>query len=285
MARGRPAKPGRERSGGYLNRAGSNRTSSWTLVPKTFRKPSGSLPRPWADIFGPLRHGTIDDLVLVGQCGQSIDARIATAAGHSHYINGEAGLAHLHRLRALVDAVVIGAGTAIADDPQLTVRRVAGPNPARIIIDPNRRLAATARALAADGVRRLVIGGPGGRDDLPAGVEIVPLALENGALAPAAIVAALAQRGFRRILVEGGADTVSRFLAAGCLDRLHIVVAPIILGAGRASLTLPAIERLEQAVRAPMRVHVLGKTPGADVLLDCDLSAQRMVIGRAKMST
>jgi len=287
MAHGRRANPGRDRSGGYHNRTGSQRTSSWTPVPTTFRKAEGSLLPPWSDIFGPLQHGKVDDLVLVGQCGQSIDARIATPAGHSHYINGEAGLIHLHRLRALVDAVVIGAGTALADDPQLTVRRVEGPNPARVIIDPNKRLPPTARALAADGARRLVIGAAGGRDDLPPGVEIVPLAPSNGELAPAAIAAALAARGLRRILVEGGADTVSRFLAAGCLDRLHILVAPIILGAGRASLTLPPIERLEQAVRAPMRVHMLGgaDAPGGDVLLDCDLSAQRVAIGRAKIST
>src|SRR5262245_18219145 len=88
---------------------------SWTHVPATFRRGDGSLPSPCEDIFGPLRKGVIDDLMVVGQCGQSIDARIATPTGHSHYINGEAGLAHLHRLRALVDAVVIGVGTAIAD--------------------------------------------------------------------------------------------------------------------------------------------------------------------------
>jgi len=109
----------------------------------------------------------------------------------------------------------------------------------------------------------------------------VPLAADNGALAPAAIVAALAGRGFRRILIEGGADTVSRFLAARCLDRLHILVAPIILGAGRSSLTLPPIARVEEAMRAPMRAHALD----GDVLLDCDLSAQRVAIGRAKTST
>ncbi len=250
-------------------------------IPTTFRIADRSLPQPWEDIFGPLRHGAIDDLVLVGQCGQSIDARIATPSGHSHYINGEAGLAHLHRLRALVDAVVIGVGTAIADDPQLTVRRVGGPSPARVIVDPNGRLPPTARVLASDGIRRLVVTAVGTPTRLPAGVEIVPLAADDGRLAPAAIVSALAERGFRRILIEGGADTVSRFLAARCLDRLHVMVAPIILGAGRSSLTLPPIERVEQALRAPMRAHVLD----GDVLLDCDLSAQRVPIGRAKMST
>jgi riboflavin-specific deaminase-like protein len=260
------------------------------------------LPAPWADIFGPLRQGTIDDLVLVGQCGQSIDGRIATPTGHSHYINGEAGLAHLHRLRALVDAVVIGVGTAIADDPQLTVRRVEGPSPVRVVIDPNGRLPATAKTLAADGIRRVVVTAAGTPMRLPAGVEVVPLATHDGRLAPAAIVAALAERGFRRMLIEGGADTVSRFLAARCLDRLHILIAPIILGGGRPSLTLPPIARVDEAIRAPMRAHVLSDQVlgdqvlgghvlggedrrGADVLLDCDLSAQRVPIGRAKIST
>jgi diaminohydroxyphosphoribosylaminopyrimidine deaminase/5-amino-6-(5-phosphoribosylamino)uracil reductase len=269
----------REAAGEAAGNAAGN--ASWTPVPKAFRTADGPLPQPWADIFGPLRQGMIDDLVLVGQCGQSIDARIATPTGHSHYINGEAGLAHLHRLRALVDAVVVGVGTAIADDPQLTVRRVEGPSPARVIIDPNGRLPSNARALAADGARRLVVTVAGRPKQLPAGVEIVPLAPHNGELAPAAIIAALAERGFRRILVEGGADTVSRFLAARCLDRLHILIAPIILGAGRSSLTLPPIERVDEAIRAPMRAHILGD----DVLLDCDLSAQRRPIGRAKMST
>jgi diaminohydroxyphosphoribosylaminopyrimidine deaminase / 5-amino-6-(5-phosphoribosylamino)uracil reductase len=262
--------------------------SFWACVPATFRRAEGSLaqplPQPWEDIFGPLRRGVVDDLMVVGQCGQSIDARIATPTGHSHYINGEAGLAHLHRLRALVDAVVIGVGTAIADDPQLTVRRVEGPSPVRVIIDPNGRLPPTARALAADGTRRLVIAKAGMPAKLPAGVETVPLPAEDGRLAPASIIAALADRGFRRLLIEGGADTVSRFLAARCLDRLHILVAPIILGGGRASLTLPPIERVDEAVRAPMRAHVLDAA-GGDVLLDCDLSAHRRPIGRAKTST
>jgi diaminohydroxyphosphoribosylaminopyrimidine deaminase / 5-amino-6-(5-phosphoribosylamino)uracil reductase len=278
----------RQDSGSLVQGAGGGRVieASWAPVPQTFRTADGSLAAPWADIFGPLRQGKIDDLVLVGQCGQSIDARIATPTGHSHYINGEAGLAHLHRLRALVDAVVIGVGTAIADDPQLTVRRVAGPSPARVVIDPSGRLPATARALAADGVRRLVVTAAGVSTRLPAGVEIVSLAAHDGALAPAAIIAALAEHGFRRMLIEGGADTVSRFLAARCLDRLHILIAPIILGAGRSSLTLPPIARVDEAIRAPMRAHVLGDDErGADVLLDCDLSAQRAPIGRAKMST
>jgi len=253
---------------------------SWASVPESFRSLATPLPTPWEEIFGPLRAGATDDMVVVGQLGQSLDGRVATPTGHSHYINGPAGLAHLHRLRALVDVVVVGIGTALADDPQLTVRRVAGPQPVRVVIDPSGRLPGSARLLAHDGVRRIILTGSGVRPKLPQGIEIVELPKSGGQIAPSAILAALKERGLRRVLIEGGADTVSRFLAAGCLDRLHVIVAPIVLGSGRAGLTLPPIERADQALRPPMHVHRLDD----EVLYDCDLSAQRVAVGRASRS-
>ena len=254
---------------------------SWSFVPETFRSGAAPLSVPWEELFGPLRAGTVDDMVVVGQLGQSLDGRVATPTGHSHYINGPAGLAHLHRLRALVDAVVIGIGTALADDPQLTVRRVSGPQPVRVVIDPNGRLPANARFLANDGVRRIILTTNGVKPKFPEGIEIVVLSQTKGGIAPSAILSSLTERGLRRILIEGGADTVSRFLAAGCLDRLHVVVAPIVLGSGRVGLTLPPIERADQALRVPMHVHRLDD----EVLFDCDLSAQRVPLGRANTST
>jgi riboflavin-specific deaminase-like protein len=254
---------------------------SWIPVPSAFRALTFPLPSPWEELFGPLRHGRVDDLVVMAQIGQSLDGRVATETGHSHYINGPAGLAHLHRLRALVDAVVVGVGTALADDPQLTVRRVSGPHPARVVIDARGRLPGGAKLLANDGVRRLVITTAGARPPLPPDVEIVDIARTDGQIAPAAILAALSERGLRRVLIEGGADTVSRFLAAKCLDRLHVVVAPIILGSGRASFALPPIARVDEAVLMPITTHRLDD----EVLFDCDLSAQRLAVGRAKKST
>jgi riboflavin-specific deaminase-like protein len=253
----------------------------WACVPDMFRTQATPLPPPWCDLFEPLRSGTVDDLVVIGQIGQSLDGRIATESGHSHYINGPEGLAHLHCLRALVDAVVVGIGTALADDPQLTVRRVAGPHPARVVIDPRGRLPACARLLADDGVRRLVVATTDAGAQAPPGVELIALPAENGTIAPAAILAALAARGFRRILIEGGAHTVSRFLAAGCLDRLHVMVAPLILGSGPAGIALAPVTRVEDGMRPPMRAHLIGN----EVLWDCDLSAQRIPVGRAKTST
>ena len=239
-----------------------------------------SLPPHWDAIFGPLRGDDPDELFVVGQIGQSLDGRVATASGHSHYINGPAGLAHLHRLRAIVDAVVVGVGTALTDDPQLTVRHVAGRNPARVVIDPGARLPAAAKMFARDGARRLVVTAHDVKPQLPAGIEIVELETFQRRIAPEAILSALHERGLRRILIEGGAETVSRFLVANCLDRLHVVVAPIIMGTGRPSFNLPPIERVQEAFRAPMKIHQLD----GDVLFDCDLSAQRRAIGAAKTS-
>jgi riboflavin biosynthesis pyrimidine reductase len=112
-------------------------------------------------------------------------------------------------------------------------------------------------------------------------VEIVALPAVDGQIAPSAIAGALAGRGMRRMLIEGGANTVSRFLVAGCLDRLHVMVAPIILGGGGPGLILPPLERADQARRMPMHVHKIED----DVLFDCDLSAQRVALGAAKKST
>jgi len=212
--------------------------------------------------------------MVVAQTGQSLDGRIATPAGHSHYINAAAGRAHLHRLRALVDAVVVGVATVIADDPQLTVRLVRGPCPARVVLDPSGRAAKDARVFAADGARRLIVTAATGRLPLPAGVEIASLPLTNGRFAPAAILATLAERGLRRILIEGGPATISGFLAASCIDRLHVLVAPIILGAGPAGLALPPITRIDEALRPAVGVHRIAD----EVLFDCDLSARRVPV-------
>lgn len=256
--------------------------NSWASIPQAFRAGDGVLPPPWDELFGPLQASAIDDLVVVGQIGQSLDGRIATNSGHSRYINGPAALDHLHRLRALVDAVLIGVRTALVDDPQLTVRRVAGPNPARVVLDPRGRLPPGARVLAADGARRLVVSASGGpTTGLPPDVEIVAIKAANGHFTPQAVLKSLAARGLRRVLVEGGANTVSRFLTAGCLDRLHVLVAPIILGTGQAGLALAPIERVDHALRPSTRAYSLGD----DVLFDCDLSSIRVPVGRAKKST
>ena len=97
------------------------------------------------------------------------------------------------------------------------------------------------------------------------------LPIDGRLMAPGDIVAALFNLGHKRILIEGGAKTVSNFVAAGVIDRLHVLVAPVILGSGIPGLSLPAIARLGDARRPTTRIHVLD---GGDVLFDCDLRQQ-----------
>jgi riboflavin-specific deaminase-like protein len=255
-------------------------SQEWADVPGLIRS-GKALAEPWESLFGALRLTPNGRSMTVGQIGQSLDGRIATLSGDSHYINGPEGIAHLHRLRAVVDAVVVGAGTVRADDPQLTVRHVSGPNPVRVIIDPRGTLPAKARAFLRDGVHRIVITRQHARPAIPDDIETIALPDNGGRIAPQAILDALLERGLRRVLIEGGARTVSSFLSAGCLDRLHVVVAPMILGSGKAGLDLPPVANMAGALRVPMRTHSLGN----EILFDCDLSAQRACAHRRSGET
>lgn len=221
---------------------------------------------PWQELFAPFCRPAF----VISQLGQSLDGRIATPTGHSHYINGPKAITHLHRLRALADAVVVGVGTVVADDPMLTVRHVEGQNPARVIIDPTGRLPLSAKSLTEDGSRRCIVTQPGVRMDVPKDVEIVPVRVgPDGRFAPGDVLTALGELGFRRILLEGGAATVSAFIAADVLDRLHVLVAPLLIGSGPTGIALPAIDRLEAARRPPTEIYRLG----SDLLFDCALKA------------
>ena len=228
-------------------------------------------PHAWADYrpeaaLDGLRAGRGEGSWVVGQLGQSLDGRIATPTGASKYINGSGALHHLHRLRAAVDAVVIGVGTAIADDPQLTTRLVEGPSPVRVVIDPQGRLPQGATMLS-DGAGPVLRVTEPGAPDVP-GTERIELACEGGTIAPAAIVAALAGRGLRRLLVEGGACTLARFVDAGRLDELHLMVAPIVLGSGMTGLNLAPIDGLDQALRPQVRTM---RFADGDMLAICRL--------------
>ncbi len=209
--------------------------------------------------------------IVVAQLGQTLDGRIATITGASKHISGREALIHLHRLRAAVDAVVVGVGTVEADDPQLTVRLAPGRNPTRVVIDPTGRAPHSARLFADAAAPTLVISAPDAPPP-PAGVGRIALAAQPGALfRPAAIVAELARRGLTRILVEGGAHTIGGFLDAGRIDLLHLLVAPMILGSGKPGITLRPIERLDEALRPATAVHVFDD---GDVLFTCDLRAR-----------
>lgn len=235
---------------------------------------SHALPRSSLQaMFEPLRHPGADGMVVVGQIGQTMDGRIATVTGQSKYVNGAAGLIHLHQLRALVDAVVIGVGTAMADNPQLTVRLINGKSPARVVIDPKARLSRDSLVWRDDGVPKIWVVADGVAANPPPQVELVSLSAVDGMISPVSLLQNLSARRLKRVLIEGGAETVSRFIRANCLDRLHLIVAPIIMGSGRPSFNLPPIEHMDQALRLPVQTHLL---LGNEIVFDCELRSQRL---------
>jgi len=221
---------------------------------------------PLTALYEPLLRHPGPRPFIIAQIGQSLDGRIATPTGKSRYINGSAGLDHLHRLRALVDAVVVGVGTVLADDPQLTTRRVEGRSPTRVVIDRSGRTPRDAKWLCHDGCDRIVFSE--NEAGWPDAVERIGTELDPDVFEPARLVAALAARGHHRILIEGGAATVSRFIDAGMIDRLHICLAPMILGSGRAALDLRPIDNLCDAIALRACPYLLDD---GSVLYDCDL--------------
>ncbi|MCS6878929.1 MAG: RibD family protein [Geminicoccaceae bacterium] len=209
-----------------------------------------------------------DGLRVVAHLGQSLDGRIATERGHSAFVTGPEDFVHMHRLRALADAVLVGAGTVALDDPLLTVRFVPGPSPLRVVLDPDRRLGPDRRLFQKSGPPTLVLCRAERKDRETLGAaEVIGLPAPEGRLEPRTVLSVLRARGVRRLFVEGGGTTVSRFLAAGCLDALHLCVAPVIIGSGRAALALPAISRMDEAMRlAPEPIRL-----GEDWLFYCRL--------------
>jgi riboflavin-specific deaminase-like protein len=224
------------------------------------------------DLYLPICSATVARPITVGHLGQSLDGFIATHAGESQYVTGEENIRHLHRMRALCDAVVVGAGTVAADDPQLTTRHVSGPSPVRVVLDPARRLADHYRVFNDDAANTLYVCGKSvmREGDTHFGrASVVAVDDDGDRLDVAAVLRVLRARGCHRIFVEGGGVTVSMFLEANALDRLQIAIAPLLIGDGRPAIRLAPRLALSDCHRPRYRVYRMG----ADVMFDCDLTS------------
>jgi diaminohydroxyphosphoribosylaminopyrimidine deaminase / 5-amino-6-(5-phosphoribosylamino)uracil reductase len=235
--------------------------------------PADDPRRPLIDLYLPICSATAARPVTVGHLGQSLDGFIATHAGESRWVTGEENMRHMHRLRALCDAVIVGAGTIAADDPLLTTRLVEGPNPLRVVLDPSRRLGEDHRVFTDPSVETLYICA---RSLAPSNGERFGLATvigvgddDDAGVPVAEVVKLLRARGCARLFVEGGGVTVSMFLQAKQLDRLHVAIAPLLIGDGRPAIRLQPPDALGDCHRPRYRVFRMG----ADVLFDCDLTA------------
>jgi riboflavin-specific deaminase-like protein len=223
------------------------------------------------NLYLPICSATTARPLTLGHLGQSLDGFIATPSGDSHTVTGDDNIVHMHRLRALCDAVLVGAGTVAADDPLLTTRHVSGTNPLRVVFDPRRRLTPSFRIFTDRTSPALYICARSRMSPGESRMGTAVMAAIDGGEPVDEVAQALRllhARSCARVLVEGGGVTVSRFLEANLLDRLQIAIAPVLIGDGRPAVRLPPQVRLRDCLRPGYRVYRMG----GDVLFDCDLS-------------
>ncbi len=217
---------------------------------------------------------------------QTFDGRIATRSGHSRWISSPFSLKLAHRLRSLHDSILVGAGTVLKDDPELTCRLVKGRNPRRVIVDSSLEIPLSSRILldqdraktmifttASDHREKLKILNDRGVD-----IRVVE-GDQRGRINLRELLRALGQEGISSVLVEGGSRIITSFLKAGLADRLVIITAPKIIGKGIEAVGDLGIDDLDRAVRLEVK-KIIRK--GDDIVLDARMKKGPPAPGKSK---
>jgi GTP cyclohydrolase II len=236
--------------------------------------PVAELPPDVSELLGPIRPRAGRPYTVL-KYAQSLDGRIATSTGDSRWISGEAERILTHALRARCDAILVGAGTILSDDPQLTVRMVAGASPLRVILDSSLRCPVETTVFNDGGSTLVLTTERANPDNLMSlrdrdvGIRLVP----SG---PAGIdidsaLQLLGAMGVRSLLVEGGARIITSMLSAGVADRVIVALAPVILGRGTDAVGDLGIVHVADGVALTNRtIHVAGD----DVITAGDVTSQ-----------
>jgi 3,4-dihydroxy 2-butanone 4-phosphate synthase/GTP cyclohydrolase II len=245
-------------------------------------RPSGAalaeLDGAVVDVLGLIEHVRPRDErpAVVLKYAQTLDGRIATASGDARWISGEHERTVSHALRAASDAVMVGVGTVLADDPQLTVRMVPGASPTRVVLDSTLRIPDDAHILdpsASTVVLTTARSSPHRRAALRArGVTVQEVTARDGRVDLAAGSAFLRSIGIELLLVEGGAAVITGLLRAGLVDRLIVSIAPLIIGTGTSAVEQLDIGRIADGIRLVNRTV---SPVGDDLLLAWDVEATR----------
>jgi len=210
---------------------------------------------------------------------QSLDGRIATATGDSRWISGPPALRVAHKLRREHDAIMVGIGTVLLDDPELTVRLVKGRDPLRVVVDSELRIPLEARVLAGGAAAGTLVATGVTADQnrlceiekLGAEILRLPAAPNGSGIDIARLLEELKRRGIAMVLVEGGKGIITSLLAAGVVDRLVVVIAPKIIGQGTEAIGDLGITRLSEAITFS---SVKTRRLGEDVIFDGRLKSK-----------
>ncbi len=211
------------------------------------------------------------------KAAMTLDGRIADRHGESKWITGDGARAAAHRLRSESDAIVVGVGTVLRDDPALTVRleRPWPREPYRVVLDTRARTPVAARLIAAGTKSRALVITGGDADPAriaaltAAGATVVPVGSRDGRVDPRAALAALAEREVRAVLVEGGGEVHGAFVDAGLVDRVAVFIAPRLMGGREAT---PSIGGLGLSLADALRLGALEVSRfGDDLLIEADV--------------
>jgi diaminohydroxyphosphoribosylaminopyrimidine deaminase/5-amino-6-(5-phosphoribosylamino)uracil reductase len=221
------------------------------------------------------KHARTGTPLVTLKMATSLDGRVATASGDSKWISGDASRELVHRWRAEADAVAVGIGTALADDPLLTARAGAvDRQPVRVIFDSEARLPLDSRLVSTAGEAPLIVvagpAAPAQRLEALEAAGAVPI-LAGGRERSERVRSALAELGRREItsvLLEGGPVLAGAFAAAGEIDELRLFIAPLLIGGGRDAIEGEGPARIADAQRA---LAIVTKTVGEDVLIEARL--------------
>ena len=191
---------------------------------------------------------------FIGQIGQSLDGKIALNNGSSHYINEKESITYLHCLRSISDGVLVGVNTIIKDNPLLTTRKIKGPNPIRLIIDPTLKLTNKYKIFKDD--NKNIIFTNSSKEKKFINTTIVKFPKKNFTQN---IYDYLEKTSLQTILIEGGPTTLSHFIELKLLNYMQFIISPTIIGSGIDSVRLKPISNLKDALRAKNTIRKLGK--------------------------
>jgi GTP cyclohydrolase II len=231
-----------------------------------------SPPADIAALLGTVRSTRTKPYVVV-KYAQTLDGRIATSSGDSRWISGEEERRVSHALRASCDAVIVGVGTVLADDPQLTVRMVPGASPIRVVLDSTLRIPDGSLVLADDAATTIVTTDRSSaerRNDLRLrGIAVVLVPAGPCGVDLDMALSVLREQGIRSVLVEGGASVITSFLSRNLADRLVVGIAPRVLGSGTDAVGDLGVREVSQSLRIERQaVHLAGD----DVLIAGDVT-------------
>lgn len=191
--------------------------------------------------------------MLTLKLASTLDGRIATASGESRWITGPAARAHVHAMRARHDAVMVGGGTARADDPLLTVRGMGDlPQPVRVVVSRRLDLPMDGKLLTSHDIAPVWLchgaAAPAAQRDAAKGAHLIECAEDHGQLAPEDVLSKLGDAGLTRVYCEGGGAWAASLLSAGLVDEIHLYAAGKVIGAeGTPSLGAMGLARLADA--------------------------------------